>query len=236
MDSLLGLRMAVGLGLGLALAGAGQGPSALAAEPAGSNPRASAPARNPAATNDAPPAVPPIVQVINAAASDSGTYRISANDTIRVKVYQEDDLTSELRISKDGSTTFPLLGGINVGGKTVEEATGLIRDLLAKDYLVNPQVTITVIEYAKRRFTVLGQVGKPGSYEFPNEEGMTLLQAIGMAGGFTRLARSSKVTITRTMGGKKTLTVDVKANTNDPETKQFEILPDDTINVDERVF
>jgi protein involved in polysaccharide export with SLBB domain len=65
---------------------------------------------------------------------------------------------------------------------------------------------------------------------------VTLLQAIGMAGGFTRLARSSKVTITRSMGGKKMLTVDVKANTNDPATKQFEVLPDDTISVDERTF
>jgi polysaccharide export outer membrane protein len=168
--------------------------------------------------------------------ADTGTYRISPNDSIRVKVYQEEDLTSDLRISRDGSTTFPLLGAINLGGKTVEEATAQIRNLLARDYLVNPQVTVTVTEYAKRRFTVLGQVGKPGIYDFPNEEGMTLLQAIGMAGGFTRLARSGKVTITRSAGGKKTFTVDVKANTNDPGTKQFDVLPDDTISVDERTF
>ena len=167
---------------------------------------------------------------------DIETYRISANDTIRIKIYQEEDLTSEVRISRDGSTTFPLLGTINLGGRTVDEATTLIRELLAKDYLVNPQVTVTVIDYAKRRFTVLGQVGKPGIYDFPNEQGMTLLQAIGMAGGFTRLARSGKVTITRSVGGKKTFTVDVKANTNDPGTKQFDVLPDDTISVDERTF
>ncbi len=178
----------------------------------------------------------PITAGLTPAGVDIETYRISPNDTIRIKVYQEDDLTSDLRISRDGSTTFPLLGTINLGGKTVDEATTQIRELLAKDYLVNPQVTVTVIEYAKRRFTVLGQVGKPGIYDFPNEQGMTLLQAIGMAGGFTRLARSGKVTITRTAGGKKTFTVDVKANTNDPGTKQFDVLPDDTISVDERTF
>ena len=112
----------------------------------------------------------------------------------------------------------------------------MVRELLAKDYLVNPQVTITVTEYAKRRFTVLGQVGKPGIYEFPNEEGVTLLQAIGMAGGFTRLAKTSTVTVTRTSGGNRTITVNVKANTNDPATKQFEVLQDDTVQVGERTF
>jgi len=181
-------------------------------------------------------ATPALAPLPPGSSADTGTYHISPNDTIRVKVYQEDDLTTDLRISRDGSTTFPLLGTINLGGKTVDEATTQIRELLAKDYLVNPQVTITVTEYAKRRFTVLGQVGKPGIYDFPNEEGMTLLQAIGMAGGFTRLARSGKVTITRSAGGKKTFTVDVKANTNDPGTKQFDVLPDDTISVDERTF
>jgi polysaccharide export outer membrane protein len=218
--------------LALTLAG-GQG--AVAADQAPPpTPGVAAPAR----ADAAPPvsAAPASAPLATSLPAETGTYRISPNDTIRVKVYQEDDLTSDLRISRDGSTTFPLLGAINLGGKTVDEATTQIRDLLARDYLVNPQVTVTVTDYAKRRFTVLGQVGKPGIYDFPNEEGITLLQAIGMAGGFTRLARSGKVTITRSAGGKKTFTVDVKANTNDPGTKQFDVLPDDTISVDERTF
>ena len=168
--------------------------------------------------------------------SDTRTYRLTANDVLKIKVYQEEDLTTDLRISKDGTATFPLLGAISLGGKSIEEATALVRDLLGSDYLVNPQVTITVTEYAKRRFTVLGQVGKPGIYEIPNEEGVTLLQAIGMAGGFTRLAKTSTVTVTRTSGGNRTLTVNVKANTNDPATKQFEVLQDDTVQVGERTF
>jgi len=125
---------------------------------------------------------------------------------------------------------------INLAGKTVEEAAASLREARGKDYLVNPQVTLTVVEYAKRRFTVLGQVQKPGSYELPSEESVTLLQAIAMAGGFTRLAVQGKVTVTRTMGGRKTLVVDVKSNANDPSTKQFDIQPDDTIIVAERVF
>jgi polysaccharide export outer membrane protein len=192
----------------------------------------------------APPASPgtTIVSGTNAAsllalASDSSqTYRLTANDLVRVRVYMEDDLTTEMRLGKDGTTTFPLLGVVNLAGKTVEEAAASMRDALGKDYLVNPQITLTVIEYAKRRFTVLGQVQKPGSYELPGEESVTLLQAIAMAGGFTRLAVQSKVTVTRIVGGKRTMVVDVKSNANDPATKQFDIQPDDTIIVAERVF
>jgi protein involved in polysaccharide export with SLBB domain len=176
------------------------------------------------------------VQTIPAASVTAPTYRLSPNDVLRVKVFQEDDLTTELRLGKDGSATFPLLGVIHLGGRTVDEAAATIRELLGKDYLVNPQVTLTVVEYAKRRFMVLGQVQKPGSFDIPSEESMSLLQAIAMAGGFTRLAVQSKVTVTRTVGGKRTLTVDVKSAANDPNTKPFEILPDDTIFVAERIF
>jgi protein involved in polysaccharide export with SLBB domain len=191
----------------------------------------------PAATNVIQPsAIAPAPAPSSPSFSDTRSYRLTANDVLKIKVYQEEDLTTDLRIGKDGTATFPLLGAISLGGKSIEEATGMVRELLAKDYLVNPQVTITVTEYAKRRFTVLGQVGKPGIYEFPNEEGVTLLQAIGMAGGFTRLAKTSTVTVTRTSGGNRTITVNVKANTNDPATKQFEVLPDDTVQVGERTF
>ena len=168
--------------------------------------------------------------------AEARTYRLSPNDVVRIKVFQEDDLTTELRLAKDGTATFPLLGTINIGGKTVDEAAAAIRDLLGKDYLVNPQVTLTVVEFSKRRFMVLGQVQKPGSYDIPSEESVALLQAIAMAGGFTRLAVQSKVTIVRTQGGKKTFSVDVRSNANDPDTKPFEVQPDDTIIVAERVF
>ena len=169
-------------------------------------------------------------------AVDHRTYRLGPNDVVQVKVYQEDDLLTSMRLGKDGTATFPLLGTLNLGGKTVEEAGAHIKELLGKDYLVNPQVTINVVEYAKRRFTVLGQVQKPGTFEIPNEEVVTLLQAIAMAGGFTRLANEGKIVITRTLGGKKTIALDTKSASLDPASKPFEILPDDTITVRERVF
>ncbi len=165
------------------------------------------------------------------------TYVLSPNDVVQVRVYQEDDLETKMRIGKDGTTSFPLIGVINLGGKTVAQAADLIRARLADGYLVNPQVTVSVIEYAKRRFTVLGQVQKPGTYEIPNEESMTFLQAVAMAGGYTRLANRGSVTVTRMVGGKKTnFNLDLKSATSDLNTQPFEILPDDTITVAERIF
>jgi polysaccharide biosynthesis/export protein len=173
----------------------------------------------------------------NTLSTDAKTYMLSPNDVIQVKVYQEDDLETKMRIAKDGTASFPLIGVIQIGGKTVEQATALIRDLLDKDFLVNPQVTLTVVEYAKRRFTVLGQVQKPGAYEIPNEESVTLLQAIAMAGGYTRLANPGRITISRTIGVQKTtLMVDGRAMASDSTMKSFVVYPEDTITVAERVF
>src|SRR5260221_3482477 len=156
------------------------------------------------------------------------TYVLSPNDVVQVRVYQEDDLETKMRIGKDGTTSFPLIGVINLGGKTVAQAADLIRARLADGYLVNPQITVSVIEYAKRRFTVLGQVQKPGTYEIPNEESVGFLQAIAMAGGYTRLANRANVTITRSVGGRKTaLSLDMNHATSDPNTPQFVILADD---------
>ena len=84
---------------------------------------------------------------------------------------------------------------------------------------------------------MLGQVQKPGTYEIPNEESMTFLQAVAMAGGYTRLANRGSVTVTRMVGGKKiNFNLDLKSATSDLNTQPFEILPDDTITVAERIF
>ncbi len=174
-----------------------------------------------------------LVRAANVSGRSSGTYRLSPSDVIRMKVFQEDDLTTDGRIDKDGNVTIPLVGVVTLGGKTVEEATAHLRELFGKDYLVNPQVTLSIAEYAKRRFTVIGQVQKPGTYDIPSEESVNLLQALAMAGGFTRLASQGKVMVNRTLGGRRTLSIDLKSSAG---TENFEVLPDDTIIVAERVF
>ena len=164
------------------------------------------------------------------------TYVLSPNDMVLVKVYQEEDLETRMRIARDGTASFPLIGVIQIGGKTVEQASQTIRDLLDKDFLVNPQVTLTVMEFAKRRFTVLGQVQKPGTFEIPNEESITLLDAIAMAGGYSRLANPSRITVTRSVGDRK-ISVNVDGKAQAKGTKPpLEVRPDDMITVDERIF
>lgn len=164
-------------------------------------------------------------------------YRISPNDLIHIKVYQEDDLETKLRVSADGSATFPLLGAVQLGGKSVDEATALIRRELARDYLVNPQVTLVVLEYSKKRFTVLGQVQKPGSFEIPSEEVVYFPQAIALAGGFTRIAKKSKVSVTRQFGGKATtIYIDATSRSASGDPQTFQVLPGDTITVEEGLF
>jgi protein involved in polysaccharide export with SLBB domain len=164
-------------------------------------------------------------------------YVLVANDVVSVTVYQEDDLNAKVRISKDGSIVLPLIGAVTVGGKTREQAARMIRDLLAEKFLVNPQVSLDIAEYAKRRFTVLGQVARPGSYEMPGDESVNLLQAISMAGGYTRLGTGRGVSVQRGQGAdKKVFKVDADAMAKDKDAKGFEVQADDTITVGEKIF
>jgi polysaccharide export outer membrane protein len=156
---------------------------------------------------------------------------------IEVKVYRQPDLDTRARIAENGTVTMPLLGSIAIGGKTADEARVMIRDLLNKDYVVDPQVSLAVVEYAKRLFTVMGEVQRPGTYEMPPDQPVNLLQAIAMAGGFTRLGAPTKVVVQRMEGGqKKIYRLDTAAMAQDERAEPFQILPGDTITIRERVF
>jgi polysaccharide export outer membrane protein len=164
-------------------------------------------------------------------------YRLSPNDLIYVKVFQEDDLNSTLRVAEDGSIIFPLIGSVKIGGQTVDAATKTIRDLLDARFLVNPQVTVTVLGYANRHITVLGQVQKPGDYNLRDQGSISLLQALGMAGGFTRLANSANIIVKRSVAGEeKILHLNGKTMASDKNSDPFTIIPGDTITVTERFF
>jgi polysaccharide export outer membrane protein len=169
--------------------------------------------------------------------SKTNLYILSPKDVVQIRVYQEEDLFTEAPISRDGTIRMPLLGSVNIGGKTVEEATKVIREALAKDYLVNPQVSILIKEFAKRHFVILGQVNRPGPIEMPSDESVNLLQAIGMAGGYTKIAAPSKVKVKRTVNGKEQVTEhNADKMAKDKAAPQFEILPDDVITVPESFF
>ena len=161
---------------------------------------------------------------------------LQKEDLIEVKVFQEDDLSTRTRISHDGSINFPLLGVVALSGKTVPQATEMIRIRLEEHYLVNPQVNITVLEHARKLFTVLGQVQRAGTYRFPAGDSLNVMQAIGIAGGYSRIADPSRITVKRHVGGREIITkVDGKRMAKD-SSRPFEVLPGDIITIAERLF
>ena len=130
---------------------------------------------------------------------------------------------------------IPLIGRIALSGLTLQKAQDLITRKLGADYLVNPMVTVTVVSYTKKFFTVLGQVARPGPYEIPPEDKVTLLQAIGMGGGFTRIANTRHIIVKRVLGNKqyKIINVDATKLGEDIGTEELQIQAGDTITVPE---
>jgi len=194
----------------------------------------------PVSVSPEPAVATPAVSVPSPALSsgtETNVHLLVPDDLVEIKVYQQPDLETKARIDRDGTVTMPLLGSVRISGKTDEQARALIHDLLAKDYLVNPQVSVTVVEYAKRSFTILGEVQRPGTYEIPSGESVTLLQAIAFAGGYTRIGSPSKVIVQRIEDGqKKIYNLDAGAMARDERVKPFEVLPNDSITVGEKFF
>jgi protein involved in polysaccharide export with SLBB domain len=141
----------------------------------------------------------------SANAQDAGNYKISANDLLDFKVFQEPDLDAQVRVAGDGSAIFPLIGSVSLAGKTVAEATAVLRQHYLNGYLVNPQISLIITSYSKRTFTVLGQVQRPGSYDIQSDRTISLLEAIGMAGGYSRIADPGKITVRRRENGQDEL-------------------------------
>ena len=126
-------------------------------------------------------------------AADYASYRLSQGDQLNIKVFQEDDLSLVTTIGPAGTIDYPLIGEIKLSGMTLDEAEALLDGKLRGDYLVNPQISISISKY--RNFFILGAVKQPGSYEYV--PGMTAMQAVIIAGGFTDRAARKKVYITR---------------------------------------
>jgi protein involved in polysaccharide export with SLBB domain len=169
---------------------------------------------------------PAIAQDQNAAAAGEATdtqYRISPGDKLNIVVFGQEDVSGEFQVDGAGNITMPLLGQVVAAGRSVTQLQSEITLALDKDYIVNPRVSIEVLNY--RPFYILGQVNAPGSYPFVS--GMDVRQAIAIAGGFTRRARTSSVTVIRESAEG---TVEIDAKPDAP------ILPGDTIEVERRLF
>lgn len=166
-------------------------------------------------------------------------YVLRSNDQVAVEVFGEDDLRTSTRLNGEGNLSLPLLGSVHLAGLTLAQAASKITELYGRDYLVNPRVNLTLVGYAKRRFTILGQVNRPGSYEMPegSPDGVDLLEAIAMAGGYTRIAAPERISVRRraTTGDDEILRVDAKRLAK-RGGESFQVVPGDTVTVAESLF
>jgi len=171
-------------------------------------------------------------------------HTLALADRVRIAVYQEDDLTSVTRIDARGKVNLPLIGEIAIGGLTVVDAQTAIENAY-KDgrYLRNPQVTVSVEEYAPREVSIQGRIRNPGRYTLPVESTLTVVELVTKAGGIDDIGKGSAVTVTRILpdGTKKVFTVDVDSiirGKRDTKTDDSALLlqPGDIVYVPERLI
>ena len=157
-----------------------------------------------------------------AAAQDS-EYRLAIGDRVKVTVFGQDDLSGEFDVGGSGAIVMPLIKEVPAANRTVAELQAAIVAALSPNYVKHPRVSIDVLSY--RPVYVLGEVTKPGNYPYAN--GMTVVNAIAVAGGFTYRAKQSKITIERDADGD---TVKLAASMDTP------VKPGDVIQVPQRLF
>jgi polysaccharide export outer membrane protein len=182
--------------------------------------------------------VPAMAQDGSSGGVSSSSYVISPLDYLRVSLFVADEMqfSTELRVSQDGTITIPHLGTVKIVEKSIEETREFLYEPYNRDYYVNPHIEIVVLQYSERSVTVIGKVNRQGLIPFPSEKGLSLLEAIAAAGGWSndRLADKNSVTITRTdeNGEKSVIEVDARKLT----TRDFPLQEGDLINVPERLW
>jgi polysaccharide export outer membrane protein len=150
-------------------------------------------------------------------------YHLGANDKIRVITFGEDSLTGEFFIGGAGKVSLPLIGEVQATGLTIPQLTKKVETALKEGYLKDPHVSIEVLTY--RPFYILGEVQKPGEYPYTN--GLTVMNAVATANGFTYRANSKKAFIKR---------ADSTEEQEFPLTSALPVAPGDTIRISERYF
>ncbi len=160
-------------------------------------------------------------------------YVIGIDDIITINVLQPEKLTSESTVAPDGSVSFPYIGNVNVKGLTIKEAEDLIQSKLSEGYMKYPVVSISLRESRSKKFSVSGQVARPGTY--PLEDNMTILKAISMAGGFVDSGVMGSVKILRPKSdgkGYETIETDINQVLQGSEKiSNFIVKPNDAIVV-----
>ncbi len=165
-------------------------------------------------------------------------YPLYPGDLIKFSVLGNPDLTFSTRVPTEGFINYPLVGKLQLLGRTTEQVREDLQKRLGQDYLVNPDVTVLIDEYAKKRVYVLGSVKFPKDYELPNGQMITLLQSIALAGGFNDDAEKHQVLIFRkrseTSAERLTLPVNTVNLTMGGKGKDPLIIPDDVVFIPSR--
>jgi polysaccharide export outer membrane protein len=161
---------------------------------------------------------------------------VGPGDVFTMEIVGEKDLPKEYQISADGSVDIPYIHTIKVAGLEAPDVARLIRErLMAQKILSDPSVIVQVKEYHSRRITLLGQVAKPGS--FPYTPGMSLIQAVSLAGGFTSISDTDRVNVTRKTDSGRTFTAVLSIGTiMEGKSADVPLQAGDQIYVHERLF
>lgn len=171
------------------------------------------------------------LQSVRVAPLPQAEYQIGVGDKLDVRVFQVADLSfEELVVDTSGNINMPLIGAVRGAGRTAGEMSSDIAERLAAQYLRNPQVTVTVKEAASQKITVDGAVTKPGVYEMRGST--SLLQAVAMAEGPTRVADLTKVAVFRSIDGRRSVAVFDLSAIRQGRASDPEVLGDDVIVVD----
>ncbi|MBI2391149.1 MAG: polysaccharide export protein [Deltaproteobacteria bacterium] len=164
------------------------------------------------------------------------TSSLGPGDVIEVTVYDEPSMSKPFKVAPNGTIDFPLVGTLEIEGKEPQEVAELIKVRLRDGKILkNPSVSVLVKEVNSKKFAVFGQVQKPG--QFPMTEGMTVTQAISLAGGFTALADRDRITLNRRVSRAKVVRVVFSvAAITEGKMNDIPLQSGDTIYVEERVF
>jgi protein involved in polysaccharide export with SLBB domain len=160
---------------------------------------------------------------------------IGPGDIFTMQIVTEKDLPAEYQVASDGTVDLPYIQTVQVAGLEPQEIARVVRQkLIEKRVLTDPIVVVQVKEYHSRTVILLGQVAKPGS--FPLTPGLTLMQAISLAGGLSQIADDDNVTLTRKAEkGSHTVTISVDAIT-DGKGQDVPLQAGDRIYVPARLF
>ncbi|MGZ3420413.1 MAG: polysaccharide biosynthesis/export family protein [Polyangiales bacterium] len=163
-------------------------------------------------------------------------FTVGPGDVFEVYVYEEPSLSRAYKVAPNGTIDFPLVGTLEVDGKEPQQVAELLKQRLRDGKILkNPFVSVLVKEVNSKKVAVFGQVQKPG--QFPMTDGLTVVQAISLAGGFTQTADPDRVSLTRKLSKEKAVRVmfSVQAIT-EGRTNDVPLQAGDTIFVGERSF